>query len=102
MYPSQFKILHKKIHPPEADALANVYGRASGNVLQYTDELEAIWSELDGSWEGQQRDRFVDTFKNIRPQARLFALGTLEGYEKLFRTILVEVEEQVPIDPRIP
>jgi uncharacterized protein YukE len=102
MSPLNYKIIHKKIHPPEADALADAYGKAARSVLQYGKAIEQIMSELNVSWEGEQRDRFMDSNKNIPAKADEYAVSTLQGIEKGLRTILVDVEERVPVDTPYP
>jgi uncharacterized protein YukE len=100
MSPVKYKIIHKKIHPPEADALADSYAKAARSALSYTDELNRIAVELDSTWDGNQKTRFLDSFRSIGAKSRQYADGTLPGFEKQFRMIQVEVEEQVLIDPR--
>jgi uncharacterized protein YukE len=98
--PVKYQIIHKKIHPPEADALADSYGKAARIVLAYTDDLGNIVSELDSNWEGEQKNRFLDSFQRIFFKSREYAVGTLQEIEKRFRTIQVEIEEQVPVLPQ--
>lgn len=98
MSPLIYKIVYKKIHPPEADALADAYGKAARSVLQYADEIDRIMFALNAAWEGEQRDRFMDSFKNIPPKAKEYALSTLQGIEKGFRAVQVDVEERIPVE----
>jgi hypothetical protein len=39
----------------------------------------------------------MDTFRPISPKSGEFSASTLQGIEKGFRTIQVDVEEQVPV-----
>jgi uncharacterized protein YukE len=97
MTPVKYKIIHKRIHPPEADPLADSFAKAARSVQALTDELSRITLELDSSWEGGQKARFMDTFRPISPKSGEFATSTLQGIEKGFRTIQVDVEEQIPV-----
>ncbi len=99
MSPVKYKIIHKKIHPPEADALADSYAGASRSVLAYTDELAKVASELETGWQGNQKNFFMDSFQPLIAKSREYALSTLQGIEKGFRSIQVDVEEQVPVYP---
>jgi uncharacterized protein YukE len=79
MSPVNYRIIYKKIHPPEADALADSYGKAAHSVVQYTDEIEKIMAELDANWEGGQKERFMESFRPVSPKSREYAISTLQG-----------------------
>jgi hypothetical protein len=42
MTPVKYKIIHKRIHPPEADPLADSFAKAARSVQALTDELSRI------------------------------------------------------------
>jgi hypothetical protein len=48
---------------------------------------------------GNQKNYFMDSFQPIIAKSREYALSTLQGIEKGFRSIQVDVEEQVPVYP---
>jgi hypothetical protein len=99
MSPVKYKLIHKKIHPPEADALADSFAKASRSLLAYTDELGRIASDWDFNWEGGQKNCFMDSFHPLISKSREYALSTLQGIETGFRAIQVDVEEKVPVYP---
>jgi len=99
MSPINYKIIHKKIHPPEADALADSYAQAARLALEENHELSRIAVELDSNWDGSQKIRFLDSFQSVVAKSRQYADGTLPMFEKQFRAIQVDVEERVPIIP---
>jgi hypothetical protein len=53
MSPIKFKIIPKKMHPPEADALADSYFKTYRPVLIPTDELSKVCSELGSDGQGE-------------------------------------------------
>jgi hypothetical protein len=99
MSPVKYKIIHKKIHPPEADALADSFAKASRSLLAHTDELSQIASDWDFYWEGGQKNRFMNSFRPLISKSREYAVSTMQGIETGFRAIQVDVEEQVPVYP---
>jgi hypothetical protein len=75
MSPVKYKIIHKRIHSPEADALADSFARAAGLVRAQTDELTRVAAELDANWEGQQQLRFTGFLPPADPSFRGFRRG---------------------------
>jgi hypothetical protein len=100
MSPVNFKIFHKNIHPPEADALADSFVKAARFAREFSGELTRIEADLDSNWNGNQKTRFLDSYWSIIIKSSQYSEGTLPTFEKLFRTIQVEVEERVPILPQ--
>jgi len=51
MSPVKYKKIHKMIHPPEADALADSFAKAARSVLAQTGELTSIAADLESGWQ---------------------------------------------------
>jgi uncharacterized protein YukE len=96
MKPQRYRTVYKKIHPPEADKIANVYHKAKNEVSQDRARVNKILQELDSEWEGSQKSDFMNQAP-VRIQKLVDFYDYLDGVEKQYRTIEVTVEVQEPI-----
>jgi hypothetical protein len=84
MSPVKYKIIHKRIHSPEADALADSFARAAGLVRAQTGK-------------GSSNCALLDSYRPLILRSGDFGAGTLRRLEQESRTIQVDIEELVPV-----
>jgi uncharacterized protein YukE len=96
MLPSRTIWITEYIHPPEADRLADAFGRASGSMCQSASRTDQVNACLTQGWEGRQAAQFLDASQGVPPEMR-FCADWLSAQEQKFRTITVTVRRQVTV-----
>jgi uncharacterized protein YukE len=95
--PQRYRTVQKRIHPPEADRIADAYRQAKAEIAQSRERYLKVLQGMDGEWEGHQKDMYMD---QARVEER--KLGVYSDYlgevERQFRSIqvTVEVQELIP------
>jgi uncharacterized protein YukE len=96
MTPQRYRTVQKRIHPPEADRIADTYRQAKSEIAQSRERFLKVLQGMDIEWEGNQKDRFMDQARIEEKKLGVY-FEYLDGVERQFRNIQVTVEVQEPI-----
>jgi hypothetical protein len=96
MLPSRTIWITEYIHPPEADRLADAFGRASGCMGRSASATNQVNTGLTLGWEGHQSAQFLDSSRSLPPDMHSCE-AWLNAQEQKFRTITVAVRRQVTV-----
>jgi hypothetical protein len=93
MPPEKYLIRKVTIHPPEADAVAEIINaflqKLTGEYLPLKSDFEKVISD----WYGHRKDKFVDQAQQRIPKLASF-VEYLRSRERYYRTMTVEKTEQ--------
>jgi uncharacterized protein YukE len=85
--------VQRRIHPPEADRIADAYRQAKAEIAQCRERFLKVLQGMDIEWEGNQKDRFMDQARMEEGKLGVY-FEFLDDVEKQFRNIQVTVEVQ--------
>ncbi len=94
----RYRTVKKLIHPPEADHLASEFSSCARQVEAYKQEVDRSIADLNYSWSGNQKEVFMEGFAKI-PSRMTFMIEMFQNQAKAFQSLLVTVEETVPVMP---
>jgi uncharacterized protein YukE len=97
MKPKRYRTVQKRIHPPEADRIADAYRQAKTEIANCRERFQKVLQRMDGEWEGNQKDRFIDQARVEERKLGVY-FDYLGDVERQFRSIqvTVEVQELIP------
>ncbi|MBN1438336.1 MAG: WXG100 family type VII secretion target [Anaerolineales bacterium] len=86
-----------RVHPPEADAVARVFGESRSAAENDQAALREISRSLDSEWEGKQKEKFLEDLRQTAGRLANILLPGLRSLEKKYREFTVEktIEESV-------
>jgi uncharacterized protein YukE len=93
MKPQRYRTVSKRIHPPEADRIAEIYAQARAAASQDRDKFTQILGQMGSEWEGNQEVVFLDHAHTDELKISNYC-NYLAEVEKRFRNIEVTVEVQ--------
>jgi uncharacterized protein YukE len=96
MKPQRYRTVQKRIHPPEADRIADTYRQAKSEIAQCRERFLKVLQGMDIEWEGNQKDHFADHARQEELKISNY-YSYLGEVERRFRNIEVVVEVQEPI-----
>lgn len=93
----RYRTVHKTIHPPEADTVANQMQQAMGTAALLKSRFLSIRSNLEAEWEGEQRKVFSSACQQLEARINNYS-DLLRGIEQGYRgrTVTIETTEPIP------
>ncbi len=91
MLPHKRKVI-VRVHPPEAEAIANAYSTAYTNSSNILARLAKVQGVLDQEWEGRQKSIFTAEFEKTVERLRNYILPILKNREQQYRHYMADKE----------